>query len=70
MNYGDTQGDVVMGTKIITEMICSKISAFIGPEGSQCHIQATVAKSQNIPMISYVSTLIKQLIYKSWKTLF
>lgn len=49
----DTLGEELTGTKIITEMICEKVSVFIGPDANSCYIQATVAQSRNIPMISY-----------------
>ncbi|XP_045475600.1 receptor-type guanylate cyclase Gyc76C-like isoform X2 [Harmonia axyridis] len=52
LQWNDTKGDTVLATKAMTEMICGNIYAFIGPEGS-CYVEAIVAQSQNIPMISY-----------------
>lgn len=54
----DTLGEELTGTKIITEMICEKVSVFIGPDANSCYIQATVAQSRNIPMISYVRKVV------------
>ncbi len=55
MHWEDGQGDVLTGTRIVTEMICKDFNVFIGPEAKICKTQATVAWSRNIPMISYVS---------------
>ena len=33
--------------------ICNDVDAFIGPEGSNCDVEATVAASKNRAMISY-----------------
>ena len=54
IRWNDTRGDTVLTTRCIVDMICDGVSAFIGPEGS-CHVEAIVAQSRNIPMISYVS---------------
>lgn len=51
---GDTLGDEIQSTRFVTDMICSNISAFIGPE-STCWVEATIAEAKDIPMISYVS---------------
>ncbi|XP_018335565.1 receptor-type guanylate cyclase Gyc76C [Agrilus planipennis] len=48
----DTRGDTVLATRAMTDMICDGVTAFFGPEGS-CHVEAIVAQSRNIPMISY-----------------
>lgn len=56
MRWNDTKGDTVIATRAMTDMICEGIAAFFGPEGS-CHVEAIVAQSRNIPMISYVSTI-------------
>ncbi|RZC33646.1 guanylate cyclase 32E [Asbolus verrucosus] len=52
MRWNDTKGDTVMATRAMTDMICEGVSAFFGPEGT-CHVEAIVAQSRNIPMISY-----------------
>ncbi|XP_044753115.1 receptor-type guanylate cyclase Gyc76C-like isoform X2 [Coccinella septempunctata] len=52
MQWNDTKGDTVIATKAMTEMICGNVYAFFGPEGN-CYVEAIVAQSQNIPMISY-----------------
>lgn len=54
LQWNDTKGDTVIATKAMTEMICGNVYAFFGPEGN-CYVEAIVAQSQNIPMISYVS---------------
>lgn len=54
VRWNDTRGEAVTATRAMTEMICSGVSAFFGPEGS-CYVEAIVAQSANIPMISYVS---------------
>lgn len=54
LKWNDTRGDTVVATHAITEMICDGVVAFFGPEGT-CFVEATVAQSRNIPMISYVS---------------
>lgn len=54
MRWNDTKGDTVVATRAMTDMICDGIAAFFGPEGT-CHVEAIVAQSRNIPMISYVS---------------
>merc|ERR550532_1363809 len=35
------------------DFICNDVAAFIGPEGPQCNVEATVAASKNRAMISY-----------------
>lgn len=54
--WNDTRGDTVLATRAMTDMICDGVAAFFGPEGT-CHVEAIVAQSRNIPMISYVSKL-------------
>jgi guanylate cyclase len=54
MRWNDTRGDTVVATRAMTDMVCDGVSAFFGPEGT-CHVEAIVAQSRNIPMISYVS---------------
>lgn len=54
LQWNDTKSDTVVATRAITEMICEGIFAIFGPEGP-CHVEAIVAQSRNIPMISYVS---------------
>lgn len=55
MRWSDTRGETVEATKAMIDMICDGVAAFFGPEGS-CYVEAIVAQSRNIPMISYVST--------------
>ncbi|EFA10586.2 receptor-type guanylate cyclase Gyc76C isoform X1 [Tribolium castaneum] len=52
MRWNDTRGDTVIATRAMTDMVCDGVSAFFGPEGT-CHVEAIVAQSRNIPMISY-----------------
>lgn len=59
LQWNDTKSDTVVATRAITEMICEGIFAIFGPEGP-CHVEAIVAQSRNIPMISYVS---KKIFY-------
>lgn len=54
LRWNDTKGETVLATRALTEMICDGVSTFFGPEGP-CHVEAIVAQSRNIPMISYVS---------------
>lgn len=54
MRWSDTRGETVEATKAMIDMICDGVVAFFGPEGS-CYVEAIVAQSRNIPMISYVS---------------
>ncbi|PBC33701.1 Guanylate cyclase 32E [Apis cerana cerana] len=53
MRWSDTRGETVEATKAMIDMICEGVAAFFGPEGS-CYVEAIVAQSRNIPMISYV----------------
>ncbi|XP_045484741.1 receptor-type guanylate cyclase Gyc76C-like [Pieris rapae] len=50
--WNDTKCDTVTATKLLTDMSCSGVVAFFGPEG-RCHTEAIIAQSQNLPMISY-----------------
>ena len=50
-------------TKAMTDMICDGVSAFFGPEGT-CYVEAIVAQSRNIPMISYVSRVPSPFIHE------
>lgn len=52
VKWNDTRGDEVVATRAITEMICEGVAVFFGPEGT-CYVEAIVAQSRNIPMISY-----------------
>lgn len=54
MQWSDTRGETVEATRAMIDMICGGVAAFFGPEGS-CYVEAIVAQSRNIPMISYVS---------------
>lgn len=55
LQWNDTRGETVLGTRVITDMLCDGVYAIFGPEGS-CYVEAIVAQSWNIPMISYVSS--------------
>lgn len=57
MRWHDTRGETVDATRAMIDMICDGVVAFFGPEGT-CYVEAIVAQSRNIPMISYVSTSI------------
>ncbi|XP_015598426.1 receptor-type guanylate cyclase Gyc76C isoform X2 [Cephus cinctus] len=52
MRWSDTRGETVEATRAMIDMICDGVAAFFGPEGS-CYVEAIVAQSRNIPMISY-----------------
>lgn len=52
LRWNDTRGDRVITTRAITDMLCDGVYAFFGPEGS-CYVEAIVAQSRNVPMISY-----------------
>lgn len=56
MRWNDTRGETTDATSAMIDMICEGVVAFFGPEGS-CHVEAIVAQSRNIPMLSYVSKL-------------
>lgn len=62
LKWVDTRGDTVLTTRAITEMLCEGVTAFFGPEGS-CYVEAIVAQSRNVPMISYVSSLFLFFFY-------
>ena len=51
--YNDTLGDVLKSNAIMVDHICNDVAAFIGPEGPNCNVEATVAASKNRAMISY-----------------
>ncbi|CAK1552126.1 unnamed protein product [Leptosia nina] len=50
--WNDTKCDTVTATRLLTDMSCSGVVAFFGPEG-RCHTEAIIAQSRNLPMISY-----------------
>ncbi|KAJ8681432.1 hypothetical protein QAD02_017219, partial [Eretmocerus hayati] len=52
MQWHDAKGDNVEATRVMIDMICEGVAAFFGPEGS-CSVEAIVAQSHNIPMMSY-----------------
>ncbi|XP_045491342.1 receptor-type guanylate cyclase Gyc76C-like isoform X1 [Colias croceus] len=52
MVWNDTRCETVTATRVLTEMSCSGVVAFFGPEG-RCHTEAIIAQSRNLPMISY-----------------
>ncbi|KAK0174678.1 hypothetical protein PV327_010420 [Microctonus hyperodae] len=56
LRWSDTRGETVETTRAMVDMICDGVAAFFGPEGS-CYVEAIVAQSRNIPMISYMSTM-------------
>lgn len=56
MRWADTKGETNEATSAMIDMICDGVVAFFGPE-STCHVEATVAQSRNLPMLSYVSKL-------------
>ncbi|GFR04327.1 receptor-type guanylate cyclase Gyc76C [Trichonephila clavata] len=57
MIYNDTEGDTLLGTYVTIQQWREGAIAFFGPEDS-CAVEATVAASLNLPMISYVSTFL------------
>ncbi|XP_026494984.2 receptor-type guanylate cyclase Gyc76C-like isoform X1 [Vanessa tameamea] len=52
LEWKDTKCDTVTATRLLTDMSCSGVVAFFGPEG-RCHTEAIIAQSRNLPMISY-----------------
>jgi len=52
LKHGDTEGDPIKGTKILTDMLCEDVAAFFGPEVT-CNVEATIAAAWNRTMISY-----------------
>nr|KAF7438866.1 hypothetical protein H0235_001257 [Vespula pensylvanica] len=64
MRWSDTRGETVEATKAMIDMICEGVAAFFGPEGS-CYVEAIVAQSRNIPMISYDDVRARSSIEKS-----
>lgn len=52
MLYNDTRGEMLQGTKAVVEGWKKGVVAFFGPEDS-CYVEASVASSLNLPMISY-----------------
>ncbi|XP_041976899.1 receptor-type guanylate cyclase Gyc76C-like [Aricia agestis] len=52
LTWNDTKCDTVTATRLLTDMSCSGVVAFFGPEGP-CHTEAIIAQSRNLPMISY-----------------
>lgn len=61
MIYNDTEGDTLIGTNVTIQQWRQGAIAFFGPEDT-CEVEATVAASLNLPMISYVSTLFFSLL--------
>lgn len=57
MIYNDTEGDTLIGTNVTIQQWKRGAIAFFGPEDT-CEVEATVAASLNLPMISYVSKFI------------
>ncbi|KAK8784154.1 hypothetical protein V5799_009484 [Amblyomma americanum] len=56
MLYRDTRGEMLQGTRSVLECWRNGAIAFFGPEDS-CYVEAAVASSLNLPMISYFSSL-------------
>ena len=52
--WADTHADTLQSTKSLTHQWREGAVAFFGPEDS-CDVEARVAASWNLPMISYVS---------------
>nr|XP_037286268.1 receptor-type guanylate cyclase Gyc76C-like [Rhipicephalus microplus] len=52
MIYHDTRGEMLQGTRAVVECRDKGAKAFFGPEDS-CYVEAAVAASLNLPMISY-----------------
>ena len=52
--FNDTQADTLVGTNALTHQWQAGAVAFFGPEES-CAVEARVAASWDLPMISYVS---------------
>ncbi|KMR01873.1 guanylate cyclase 32e-like protein [Lasius niger] len=61
MRWTDTRGETTEATSAMIDMICDGVVAFFGPEGT-CHVEAIVAASRNIPMLSYSIKLKVQAI--------
>ncbi|KAM3963592.1 receptor-type guanylate cyclase Gyc76C [Aphomia sociella] len=52
LQWNDTKFDTITATRLLTDMSCSGVVAFFGPEG-RCNTEAIIAQSRNLPMISY-----------------
>lgn len=52
LRWNDTRGDTVATTRAIVDMLCDGVKVFFGPEDS-CYVEAIVAQSKDVPMISY-----------------
>lgn len=52
MVYRDTRGEMLHGTRAVVECRDMGAKAFFGPEDS-CYVEAALAASLNLPMISY-----------------
>ncbi|XP_070379941.1 receptor-type guanylate cyclase Gyc76C-like [Dermacentor albipictus] len=52
MMYRDTRGEMLRGTRAVLDCWKGGAVAFFGPEDS-CYVEAAVAASLNLPMISY-----------------
>lgn len=55
MLFNDTRGEMLQGTRAVIESWSNGAVAFFGPEDS-CFVEASVAASLNLPMISYKCT--------------
>lgn len=55
MLFNDTRGEMLQGTRAVIESWRDGAVAFFGPEDS-CYVEASVAASLNLPMISYKCT--------------
>ena len=53
LQYNDTRSDLLLSTRILTEMMCHDVVAVFGPENT-CNVEATIASAWNRTMISHV----------------
>ena len=56
LQYNDTKSDLLLSTRILTEMMCHDVVAVFGPENT-CNVEATIASAWNRTMISHVRFL-------------
>lgn len=54
LDWEQTEGSVLVGTRRIVEMWNRSVVAYFGPDET-CEVEARVASALNLPMISYVS---------------
>lgn len=63
LQYNDTRSDLLLSTRILTEMMCHDVVAVFGPENT-CNVEATIASAWNRTMISHVCILFQLLLTK------